>query len=402
MGMAKELMMQALEQGWSFVDGDLVVCAKCFEDYAIRDFIRDRAIERKCSYCGRRSKKPIAVPMNDVLELIGEGLGYEYADPAEQNPWDEGEYVFPTMDSRELFDEIGPIAQNDDVHEEIVGAFGGKTWNEKDLFGLWEGDVLRYGWKDFVKAVKYKTRYVFLRARRKKGIVDRDAVPPAEMLGRIGKVINEVGLVREMKAGTPWHRVRVHDPAKAFTSAADLGTAPRSAALLSNRMSPAGIPMFYGAGDEATAIAETYTPEPGEPAVATVGTFETARDMWVVDLSSLPPFPSLFDEERRHLRSGISFLRDFVGDLARPIEKDGREHIEYVPTQVVTEYLRHIFKADGGYRVKGVIYQSSRNGGGKCCVLFVRRKHCCDAASPNWQAEAANWLGLTGVVRRNL
>jgi hypothetical protein len=52
---------------------------------------------------------------------------------------------------------------------------------------------------------------------------------------------------------------------------------------------------------------------------------------------SCRPFPSLFDEQRRHLRAGLSFLHDFAADLAKPIEKDGREHIEYVPTQIVTE-----------------------------------------------------------------
>src|SRR5262249_23506696 len=58
--------------------------------------------------------------------------------------------------------------------------------------------------------------------------------------------------------------------------------------------------------------------------------------------------------------------------LAKPIKKDDREHIEYVPTQVVTEFLRHEFRTEGGHRVKGIIYQSARNGKGKCCVLFVR------------------------------
>jgi hypothetical protein len=294
-GYWKDQLLKQQEQGWSSVDPDRMVCAKCFEDYAIQDFIRDRPTEKKCSYCGRRSKKSIAVPMNDVLELIGEGLRYEYADPAEQNPWDEGEYVFPTMDSRELFDEIGPIAQNEDVHEEIVGAFGDKTWNEKDLFGLWEGDALRYGWKDFVKAVKYQRRYVFLRPK-KKGPPDSDVVTPDKMLDRIGAVINEAGVVRTMDAGNRWFRARVHSLAEKFTSAADLGTAPLKAARLSNRMSPAGIPMFYGAGDEATAIAETDTPIPGTPAVVTVAKFKTARDAWVVDLTALPRFPSLFDE----------------------------------------------------------------------------------------------------------
>jgi len=47
--------------------------------------------------------------------------------------------------------------------------------------------------------------------------------------------------------------------------------------------------MFYGAGDEATAIAETYTPEAGKPAAVSVATFETSRDMWVVDPTERTP-----------------------------------------------------------------------------------------------------------------
>src|SRR2546422_504163 len=71
-------------------------------------------------------------------------------------------------------------------------------------------------------------------------------------------------------------------------------------------MSPAGIPMFYGAEDEATAIAETYSPIPGKPAAVTVAKFRTARDAYVVDLTALPAFPSLFDDGRRHLRAPVS------------------------------------------------------------------------------------------------
>lgn len=407
-GYWKDQLLKQQEQGWSSVDPDLMVCASCFEDYAIQNFIRDSASGRKCSYCGRRAKKAIAVPINDVLELIGEGLGYEYADPAEQNPWDEGGYVFPTMNSRELFDEIGQIARNEDVQEEIVEAFGGGAWNEKDLFGLWEGDALRYGWSGFVKAVKYQRRYVFLRPK-KKGRFDSEVLSPDKMLDRIGEVINEVDLVQTMKAGTRWLRARVHDPAKKYTSAADLGTAPLKTAVAANRMSPAGIPMFYGAADVATAIAETYTPTPGTPATVTVAKFETAREACVVDFTVLPPVPSLFDEERRHLRAPISFLWSFVRDLAKPIQRDGREHIEYVPTQIVTEYLRHVFRSEDRRRVRGVIYQSSRNGGGKCCVLFVSNKQCGDG-DPGWQDQEIDrtvkkrkkyWVGLVGKPRRH-
>jgi hypothetical protein len=399
-GYAKERQLQEWEQGWSFVDSDLAVCAKCFIDEAIKEFITEEATEKKCSYCKRRSKSSIAISMNDVLELIGESLRYEYNDPDNEGiPVEGGEYVFDNMDTREVFSEIDTITDNDDVFEEIIDAFGDSAWVKKPFFVPSEDDELRYGWRDFVKAVKHQRRYLFLRPKRKKG-VPSGGLTPDKMLDRIGAVVSEVGLVREMDGGTRWFRARQHVPAKRYTSAIDLGTAPRKYARTSNRMSPAGIPMFYGASDRATAIAETYTPTPGTPTVVTVGTFETARDMSVVDLTDLPPVPSLFDRNRRHLRSGISFLRDFTEDVAKPIKRDGREHIEYVPTQIVTEYFRHIFRTETGGRAKGVVYKSSRNGQGKCCVLFVRNRGCCDYA-PGWQADKTRHLALTGKpVRR--
>jgi hypothetical protein len=248
--------------------------------------------------------------------------------------------------------------------------------------------------------VKYHRRYVFLRPRKRR--FPSDAVTPDKMLDRIGEVINEVDLTRTMDAGTRWLRARAHSPSEKYKSAADLGTLPRKKSVrFSSRMSPAGIPMFYGASDDATAIAETYTPTPGVPAAVTVAGFRTARDAWVVDFTDLPPVPSLFDEGQRHLRASISFLHDFVEDLAKPVEKDGREHLEYVPTQIVTEYLRHIFRTEAGHRVRGVIYQSARKAGGKCCVLFVGNKHCCDAAA-GWETDKKKWLGLKGKPKRHL
>lgn len=49
-----------------------------------------------------------------------------------------------------------------------------------------------------------------------------------------------------------------------------------------------------------------------------------------------------------------------------PIELNGREHIEYVPTQVFTEYLRYAFP---GRRPDGVVLASARSSG-RNFVLF--------------------------------
>ena len=145
MGYWKDQLLKQQEQGWSAVDPDRIVCARCFEDDAIQDFIRDRANERKCSYCGRRSKKPIAVAMNDVLELIAVGLHHEYADPVEENARDDGEWVIEPRDISDVLAGLDPVTENMDVLDEIVSAFSASAWVDKPLWGFSEGDALRYG-----------------------------------------------------------------------------------------------------------------------------------------------------------------------------------------------------------------------------------------------------------------
>lgn len=399
MSYAKERMIQEWQQGWKFVPDDRFVCANCFEDEAIKEFIETHAVEKKRSYCRRRSKKPIAAPMNDILELIGDSIRSEFGHPDNEGvPVEGGEYVFPIKSTYEVLDSVGPVTENEEVFEEILDSFSDSFWVDKPFLRLSEDDELRYGWEDFVKAVKHRTRYVFFRTRKKKSSSHSDTIPPSEMLDRIGKVMNEVDLVRQMKAATRWFRARVHGTSEILTSATDLGTVPQTKAHFPNRMSPSGIPMFYGCGDEATAMAESYTPRPGRPQAVSVGIFELARDIWVLDLTDLPDVPSLFDEDRRHLRSGISFLHDFVEDLTKPITKDGRGHIEYVPTQIITEYIRHVFKPEARQKIKGILYRSAQNGEGVCCVLFFRNKHCCDAV-PGWQEDKNKWLGLVDTTR---
>lgn len=71
---------------------------------------------------------------------------------------------------------------------------------------------------------------------------------------------------------------------------------------------------------------------------------------------------------------------DFISDFTKPIERSDREHIDYVPTQIVTEYFRHIFKLNDKTNIDGVIYPSSKNQGKKAIVIFADSKQCVEAA----------------------
>jgi hypothetical protein len=97
-----------------------------------------------------------------------------------------------------------------------------------------------------------------------------------------------------------------------------------------------------------------------------------------VDLSAAPEVPSLYDPDRRHLRHGLSFLRHFVSEIAKPFVRDSYIHIEYVPTQVFTEWLRTRFDPGQGEPLVGVLYGSSRKAGGVNVSLFIDNDGACD------------------------
>jgi len=146
-------------------------------------------------------------------------------------------------------------------------------------------------------------------------------------------------------------------------------------------MSPAGIPMFYGALEEATALAETASRRDS----FAVATFEAKRELILLDLRNVPPVPGLFALPSPEKRAWAKFMRDFLEDFRRPIARKGGEHIEYVPTQAVTEYFRTVAEYEGK-TIDGILYASARKEGAAAVVLFADNHAVTD---PQLDAESA-------------
>ena len=217
-------------------------------------------------------------------------------------------------------------------------------------------------------------------------------IPPARMLDALATVVTEAGLVVKISAGSDFFRARSSPSNKPHTTARDLGPAPQDSAA-ANRMSPMGIPMFYGASDEHTALDEISSTEPKEDWFS-VGKFVTARDFDLIDLTHLPRVPSIFDQESRSRRAPFQFLHSFAREISALVIRDSsREHIDYVPTQILTEYFRRVYRTVKGDRVRGILYNSARRTGGKCCVLFFENKECTEL-TPGWTSDTDNWLAL--------
>src|SRR5699024_3695432 len=115
-----------------------------------------------------------------------------------------------------------------------------------------------------------------------------------------------------------------------------LGPPPKEIAS-AGRMNPAGIPYFYTATDLATARHEIGVTDRNDGTVFTA-IFKLQESVHVIDLTLLPPVPSIFDLANKGALERALFVREFVETISRPVVKDGREHIDYVPSQVVCEY----------------------------------------------------------------
>lgn len=390
-------------QGLRSIPGKYV-CFSCFEDYALKQFIRSRSVANSCSYCGRTSSEPIAAEIDDVADLILEGIRYEYEDAVENVGYDSGEggYLLPTMVTSELLERI---FDDEDLGaglvKDLIYALPDANWVHIDPYDLPEDDRLKTDWDGFCRQVKHETRYMFFRLP----IQDAKQIPedlsaPYEVLFRLGEIIQKIELIKNIPVGFKLFRVRCHSPGETFRTACELGPPPPDCAIHSNRMSPAGIPMFYGALDLRTAIMETYNADDRLSLIITKATFETLKPLRVLDLTSLPECPSLFDAERRHLRTAVSFMQAFALDASKSIARDGREHIEYVPTQVVAEYFRHVYRGEDGGVINGIFYASSQNPGGVDCVLFCDSRNCCDSENQR-RMDKDMWLFMKhGSVRR--
>jgi hypothetical protein len=217
-----------------------------------------------------------------------------------------------------------------------------------------------------------------------------EGISASDMLDAIGESVREVDLVKKLPALTKFIRARVGPANRYYRTARTLGPPPRRRAI-ANRMSPEGIPMFYGASDEYTATAEIVPGRLKRGRILNVGSFETLEEFLVLDLTALPPIPSLFSD-LRYLRPTLSFLYSFVRDLSKPMKKDGREHIDYVPTQILTEYFRHSFLHYDGEPVRGILYPSSRVPHGTACVLFFTREECGAMRAQDHTEPKKQWL----------
>ncbi len=365
MGQAKREWEEYEERGWAAPDK--YVCSNCVEDDFLKDLIRSSASKRQCDYCGKRTRELSAAPVESIMPAVASALGYFYAEPTHAGvPYDGGWVFEPTHTADALMGV--PFECHDDLFEDVANSFSNTAWiaaadghwasshrNEE-----WSGE-----WHKFSEIVKHRSRHFFMASTK-----ESDFHPsPLQVLELVGNMAARLELLTSLASATKLYRVRERIGGADWPICAEQVGAPPSQLANAGRMNPAGISYLYLSMTQGGALAEVLR---GPPCQAAIAAFEVVDVLAILDLTSLPQLPSVFDEANRRMREVILFLADFVDDICQPVQKDGREHINYVPSQVVSEYFAQVFKTSDGKALDGIVYPSAVSPGSVNLALFPR------------------------------
>lgn len=378
MGLAKARFMRGL----CSVEGS--VCGDCLGDPGLAAFVGRTASELRCDFCGRQSEsEPIAARVDDVVEHMQDCIGNDYEDPNESVGWCSGEGgwigVEPLSTYELLSEELGLDLPNDSdgkLFEALCkGLDASREWVRIDPYGPAPEQRYMWSWDRFCRVLRHQRRFFFL--DHAEDDVRDDLLSPRRLLQRLLEFCVSHGLVRPLPTGSRIYRVRHAKRGEHLTTPLELGP-PRDGSSFPSRMSAAGIPMFYGAGDPETALRETWH----KSGVYVIAHFEVTQNKFVLDLADVPPIPSIFegvsDSAEGDPRHELMFLHQFAREVSRPIDREDRAHIDYVPTQVVAEYFRSA-RLQGGRQLDGIRYRSAEGPPGICYALFTG----CEGVEPS-------------------
>ncbi len=227
---------------------------------------------------------------------------------------------------------------------------------------LIEKKILINTWDDFSNYTKKETRFFFS--------------PKADVLKEAMNIIRNNNLIQIIQ---PSEEKRIYR-ARAFKEGNRIvydlrrmgPPEPEDTTNISNRMSPPGVPVFYASFNRETALSEVS--QKGREGLAYISEFCLLKEIKIIDLTLTYDklLPSFFDinKNNRAKRKDIGFIQQLSAKLSEPIDKGGEEHTDYVPTQILAEYIKK-------QSIQGIVYESSRHTKGKNIALFLSQKNIC-------------------------
>lgn len=392
MGYYKDLQLEEYEKwarGYNPPEpGEKFTCASHFKSWYLHNLVEGNGLLGTCSYCGESKK---VMDMADFIEDIGNRItsyigpidneclpsANSYLDKEDKEDsipgWIvRGQSLAPRKakyyeDTQELMKGYDLVTDDDDLNEDIAKCFNVNQWIQKDPTDMLRYKTLYQEWINFSDMVKTKLRYSFFRSQEYTNGSGEFSDPDSGIIGEIASMV--WSFEDTIEVGTLLYRGRPEDEQAPFEDFTSL-TAPPVEAAKENRMSPYGISMFYGSYDKDTPIKEIKNYHENKNIGVYLGEFEVTKTLKVINLYNIPR-PNFWMESRGGLQAS-SFLYAFHKEISKPVGTNDPK-LEYIPSQVFCEYLRHIQKAKDGSSYDGIVYSSAMTNE-KNVVLFYDNK----------------------------
>lgn len=349
-------------------------CANCFGEPELKKRINGLASKESRSNCGVHLVQK-AVGLEALLELFDEAF---------RNNYDKGylgtteNFTLTSAITKLMAPESSDFAENfakaliDSERKKISAnetAFYdlGIIYSRSDTISFW----FSYLWMKFTESILHEQRFfnsnaqslldeIFRSVEKQKSAARQSPIyliQPDDKYGKIKRArLDEDGLKRKIR----------ENPSRELS-------APPQELSTSGRLNASGIPVFYGSYDDETCAAEIRAPV---GSIIYCGEFHITAPICVLDTTLFNDSQkdlSIFAPYQNMRKDQWLFMRRFMEEISRPVIPK-QEHLEYVPTQVVAEFLRSHFEV----RVKGlpkkldgIIYSSSQKPGQKNIALFL-------------------------------
>lgn len=343
-------------------------CSDCFQNEGLKFFIVSENVVDKCASCGTQDKRVSNWP--SILNYVQKYINKIYKEGSSENP---GNFRI-----NDVLESMGFRAHTN-IKTKLMKELENKTY-----FRLQDIDVQNLSlpslWHKLKDIIKYESRFFSTDYQVHKNVKYKIT------FDKLDKSMIEFNnlIVKVYNPGTIFYRARANLKNILECNSNHLGAPPKDDAVFSTRISPAGIPFFYSSLDKMTALNEIK----GKAKNYILGKWflGTETPCRIIDLSrvQLKPYydnsdlPDCFSERSINERNFILFIKELGKDFSKPIQKKKQyNNIDYIPTQVITEYFKLQYQD-----IHGIQYKSSVPNGGYNIGLFVDRFHFLNKKDP--------------------
>ena len=363
---------------------NLRICCDCVTENYLINYISSNGEVQKCSFCHYEIETILLSELIEKIENVF--LNYFEVTRSEPNHWEEifindreSDYYWErkgctfqeilddnwiyNSDASNLISEI----LRDKYYDMESAQMHEETHFDSDIHYELKhnyGEVLLNEWNTFKKILKSESRFFNEKVEKILKTIFDDIESSATYTGE--SVITEAGQNCRIKS---LYRARVFQSNDELLKALcepekSLGPPPSHLAS-SGRLNSQGISVFYGSIDKPTTIAEVRPPVGSKVVVAE---FNIVKSLKLLDLKKLEIIEnktSIFDPLYKEKNEKTSFLSQLCRLITQPVMPHD-ESSDYLPTQVVAEYLA----SRSDFNFDGIIFPSVQVGNGLNVTLF--------------------------------